>query len=224
MRNIRLGYGSEYQLLRFLGYHRNELDDRIQEVTGSNEPIRWLDYPRKEGTSYQDREYKNVEVFRDEPNYQAIQKAWKRVWPSRGNSQNWDGVFKQGDIWYIVEAKANNKEVYQTCKAKPHGGYSQILRAFVETCNGNTELAQRWIDSNCYQLANRMAFIHFCQTHNIEVRLCLICFIYGYNNDNRIEVESMDQWIRIWNEEYDTLSLTDEQKNCIKQVFINCKN
>ena len=41
---MALGYGSEYQLLRYLGHHRNYLNDEIRKVIGEG-PIMWLDYP-----------------------------------------------------------------------------------------------------------------------------------------------------------------------------------
>ena len=34
MAEMALGYGSEYQLLRFLGHHRIELDKEIKKVLG----------------------------------------------------------------------------------------------------------------------------------------------------------------------------------------------
>jgi len=47
-----LGYGSEFQLLRFLGHHRQELDENIIKNTNINESLlyhmEWLDYPKNE--------------------------------------------------------------------------------------------------------------------------------------------------------------------------------
>ena len=45
MAEMALGYGSEYQLLRYLGHHRNFLDSKIKEATKSDSPIEWMDYP-----------------------------------------------------------------------------------------------------------------------------------------------------------------------------------
>ena len=45
MAEIGLGYGSEFQLMRFLGHHRNELYKLIHEATHTSEPIEWMDYP-----------------------------------------------------------------------------------------------------------------------------------------------------------------------------------
>ena len=45
MADIGYGYGSEWHLLRFLGYHRNALDSPILRATGGQE-IEWLDFPQ----------------------------------------------------------------------------------------------------------------------------------------------------------------------------------
>lgn len=45
MAEMALGYGSEYQLLRFLGHHRNFLNNEISEVLNTEEQIYWLDFP-----------------------------------------------------------------------------------------------------------------------------------------------------------------------------------
>lgn len=44
MAEMAIGYGSEYQLLRYLGHHRNFLNGEINKVIGSG-GIEWLDYP-----------------------------------------------------------------------------------------------------------------------------------------------------------------------------------
>jgi hypothetical protein len=37
------GYGSEWQLLRFLGYHRDHLNDAIRSKVPNSEVLDWLD-------------------------------------------------------------------------------------------------------------------------------------------------------------------------------------
>ena len=50
MAEMALGYGSENQLLRFLGHHRNELEQYILKHTKINDhleySLEWLDYPK----------------------------------------------------------------------------------------------------------------------------------------------------------------------------------
>jgi hypothetical protein len=44
MAQMGLGYGSEYQLLRFLGHHREELEGIILR---SAYELKWLNYPKE---------------------------------------------------------------------------------------------------------------------------------------------------------------------------------
>ena len=40
MAEMGLGYGSEYQLMRFLGHHRDDLDKMIQNAIGQTGEIK----------------------------------------------------------------------------------------------------------------------------------------------------------------------------------------
>lgn len=223
MSKIGWGYGSEYQLLRYLGHHRNYLDREIKNVTGSDSPIQWLDYPVNIKSKSLDGELKNIECFKDEPFYESLRSKWKTFWPQTGNSHNWDGIFIQDGIWYFVEAKAHTGEAHQRCSAKEYGGKPRILQAFIPTCEGNKTLAKQWLESDCYQLANRLAFIHFCKTNGINAKLCLISFLNG-NKRSRKEVHNTETWDKVWEEEYSTLSLTKTQRDDILRVYIECNN
>jgi hypothetical protein len=44
MGKIGYGYGSEWHLLRYLGYHRDYLQNSILQITGGSH-IQWLDFP-----------------------------------------------------------------------------------------------------------------------------------------------------------------------------------
>ena len=63
MAEIGLGYGSEFQLMRFLGHHRNELNDLIHKATNTNELIEWLDFPYKDKKKSGDGEWIGIECF-----------------------------------------------------------------------------------------------------------------------------------------------------------------
>ena len=128
MAEMALGYGSEYQLLRFLGHHRNFLNKEISKVLNTKDQIYWLDYPSNFERLSLDGEFKDIECFQDN----AIAEKWKIYWPSRGNSQNWDGIFKIKDTWYFVEAKAHISEVESSCGASDESK-KIIKNAFAET-------------------------------------------------------------------------------------------
>ena len=52
MAEMAIGYGSEYQLLRYLGHHRRFLFQKIKDVIHTQEEIEWIDYPVDEKLCY----------------------------------------------------------------------------------------------------------------------------------------------------------------------------
>lgn len=220
MAEMKIGYGSEYQLLRYLGHHRKFLYEEITKVVGVGE-IDWLDYPNDLNRDSRDGELKGIECFRKLINFDEIEKQWKVFWPQSGNAHNWDGIFIQNGIWYFVEAKANLKEANQKCSAESKESIEIITQAFEETC-GCRKLAEEWQSSNCYQLANRLAFIHFCKKVGIKAKLLYISFINGYDFNPQKNVDNKLAWENKWNEEYKTLRLTDDLKSNIVNIYIDC--
>ena len=220
MAEIKIGYGSEYQLLRYLGHHRNYFFDEIRKVIGDGE-IEWLDYPNDLKRDSRDGELKGIECFEKLSNYKTIKDEWCRFWPQSGNAHNWDGIFIQNGVWYFVEAKANLEEANQECKAKSKDSIETIQLAFEETC-GNRQLAEVWQLSDCYQLANRLAFIHFCSKVGIEAKLVYVSFINGYDSNLLRNVEKKEIWEKKWQEEYESLQLTETLTSNIFHVFIDC--
>ena len=224
MAEMGLGYGSEFQLLRYLGHHRNYLNDKIRKVIGDG-TIEWLDYPIDLKRDSRDGELCGIDCFKNLSNYKDILKEWKKYWPQRGNSHNWDGIFiqngKNGRTWYFVEAKAHLEEANQECSAKSTVSIEKIINAFENTC-GNKPLAEEWQKSNCYQLANRLAFINFCKKVGIPAKLLYISFVNGYGINPEKNVTRKDDWKAKWDKEFDCLQLTKEQKSNIKRVYIDC--
>ena len=220
MAEMKIGYGSEYQLLRYLGHHRNYLFDEIRKVIGYGE-IEWLDYPIDLHRDSRDGELKGIECFNILPNFEEIKKKWTNFWPQRGNAHNWDGIFIQKGIWYFVEAKAHLEEAKQKCSAESSSSIEKIDKAFEKTC-GNKDRAIKWRKSNSYQLANRLAFIHFCMEMGISAKLLYISFINGYESNPSKNVICPKDWDIKWNEEYKELDLTEELKSAIYHVYIDC--
>ncbi len=46
MGKMGFGYGSEYQLMRYMGRHLNEFNKQVQELLGSDDNINWYDFNR----------------------------------------------------------------------------------------------------------------------------------------------------------------------------------
>src|SRR5258708_4570974 len=133
MAKMGYGYGSEWHLLRYLGYHRNELDKKIIESTGGQR-IEWLDSRFKQSNKplQDDQEWERMDFIDDK----AVQEKWQRFWPRTGTSQNWDAIGKlyfDGETHLLlVEAKAHLKELESQCGA---GNNSKeiIRKAFADT-------------------------------------------------------------------------------------------
>jgi hypothetical protein len=119
MGKIGYGYGSEWHMLRYLGYHRNWLNCEILKLTGGRR-ISWIDhlFSRKHQPLENDRELVGVE-FIDHQNVEAL---WQQYWPQSGQAQNWDAVgqihFNDRVEWLLVEAKGHRGEVVSSCGAR----------------------------------------------------------------------------------------------------------
>jgi hypothetical protein len=98
----------------------------------------------------------------------------KAFWPRRG--PQWDALAtdESGRV-FLFEAKAHAAEMSSTCAA---GAASRriITRSLdlVKSALGVDETAD-WI-AGYYQYANRLAHLHFLQTHGVDARLVFLYF------------------------------------------------
>ena len=63
MAEIGCGYGSEFQLMRFLGHHRQDLNKMIKDATGNSGDIQWLDFPYDDNRISGDGELKGIKTL-----------------------------------------------------------------------------------------------------------------------------------------------------------------
>jgi hypothetical protein len=198
------GYGSEFHLLRYLGYHRHKLNQELENQTGLR-VTDWLDFAfgRKEKP---DCEWKGVDFLDSTPNVKA---AWLDFWPQSGNVPNWDAVGRlesdSGLEYLLVEAKAHVEELHSTCAAKKAnkengldklsnaarvnkaGGLNKIKGALNATIkvNGFSADVEDWL-SPYYQYANRLTVLHFLLQHAISARLVFIYFYGDHWGDKKL--------------------------------------
>ncbi len=232
MAEMALGYGSEYQLLRYLGHHRNFLDSKIKEATKSDSPIEWMDYPVSTKRHSLDGEYEGIKFFGHHKNTQGklkfIQDEWVKFWPQKGSSQNWDGVFWQDNILYLVEAKAHLDEMKSEGTNAGEKSINKIINAFYLTCK-DMELAKKWAKSRYYQLANRLAFVYFCNSIiKINAKLCYIYFINGFKNgyiqERNYNVVNEAVFVQAIEKEYEELQINQNEelkKYILDPIFID---
>ena len=182
MGKLGYGYGSEWQLLFYLGRHRDELNHAIIEAIlaysgsysdndtysvsttyPSHISIYWLDYPWTGNSTrfQQTREWKNIEFT----NKLSISNEWANFWPSKGNSQNWDAVgiieLNGAYEWLLIEAKAHTNELESRKWPTPKSlGYKKIDAAFTNTQSYLNIINQNWFGRD-YQYANHLAALYF---------------------------------------------------------------
>ena len=227
-----LGYGSEYQLLRFLGHHRQELEQYILKQTNLNENLlyqmEWLDFPKDETRKSLDGEHKGIDFLPVSLKNKIINN-WKIFWPKKG--QNWDAILyltpivpkpELEDKWVIVEAKAHLKELESSCKAENEESIKKIetaLEATKKHFNINTD--KSWM-KQYYQLANRLAFVSFMLENGINCSLLNIYFINGWTKDSKKNVLKVNDWKKAIQTEYSYLGINSDAKKYISEVFIEC--
>ncbi len=192
MSTIGYGYGSEFHLLRFLGYHRNALNQAIEDAIPRSAVLDWLDFAFESNPStlagepprQLDKEFKGLD-FLTGPEKARLTPILPDFWPTTGNLPNWDAVGKirvaGEEAWLIVEAKSHLAELRSTCGAKPEdqgGGRDKIIRAFRRTQSklGVTVRPEAWL-SPYYQFCNRVAFLDFLIEQGVPTRLLFLYFL-----------------------------------------------
>ena len=101
MGKIGHGYGNEWHLLRYLGYHRNALEEEILSKIGGDRST-WLDFKfsNRNEPLKRDQEWKGLDFLNKE-----TQKEWKTWWPQTGNVQNWDAV---GEFTMVIQKNGSS--------------------------------------------------------------------------------------------------------------------
>ena len=169
-------YGSEFHLLRYMGRHRNRLNASVAAATAAT-AVEWLDVPPDPGKPWGDGEWKGLNFIRSD---EAVQSAWRKVWPARGNPPNWDAVGKVRIAdrweWLLVEAKANEQELASSCSASERGGLNLITETLARTKQAlGVAEDKNWLNGY-YQYANRLAVLNFLRDQQIPAHLLFIYF------------------------------------------------
>ena len=233
---MRLGYGSEFQLLRFLGHHRLELEDAIRKQTSIEGSLTWFDFPKdlsENPRSSLDKEYMGIEFLADIASYEVLKQKWNDYWPHK--SQYWDGIIlninKTSWQYILVEAKAHLGELESDSQAENEQSIAKINRAFeITKMRFGISNSKDW--SKCYyQAANRLAFINFMLENGIKASLLNIYFINGWKKRDLDEtraiiedksVKTEDEWKEKINEQYTYLGFNNNAKKYIQEVFLEC--
>jgi len=240
MAQIGHGYGSEWQLLRMLGHHREYFYKELRSQIGlpPNAEIHWLDYGWDSTTVSGDKEYKKGEFFEKIKEIFTSKVVSSIKEDSFGAilNQNWDGIFWVDKTVYIVEAKAHLKEIISDCQSDKPESLDVIEEYFKETRDRFGISSDNDWKKTYYQMANRIAFLALLKKHFIDAKLVNIYFLNGYEKKIKNPVSgkyytiqnknaTKDEWIKAIKKEEDYLGvskLVGKDKDII-HVFINCK-
>ena len=204
MGKIGFGYGSEWHLLHWLAYHRDEFNGVIEQailspsqtfgdkytfaypnpLPQSPSTITWLDFPwtGDDLVMNERREWEGIEFVSDP----SIVTAWSSFWPRPrkgvGKQQCWDAVAKRllgaQEEWILVEAKAHEGELRgKGCQAKgaSRSLIENTLLNTMSTLAVPTQFKDAWLGPY-YQYANRLAALYFLQQQGISARLVNVYF------------------------------------------------
>ena len=204
MGTIGCGYGSEWHLLRYLGYHRLVLDAEVLRITGALS-VQWIDckFSNKREPLLDDQEWSGV-AFIDDPD---VKGAYALYWATTGKRPCWDAIGElqtdKGEEWILVEAKAHTGELSSACAAtNKKNGLDIITRALEATASevtNNGIPTSAWL-RDYYQYANRLATLHFLTSRTVQPVPAHVLFIYFYGDkrpDNHFCPASAAEWTPI---------------------------
>ena len=226
MGEMALGYGSEFHLLRWLGRHRRLFTEKVCEAAPRGwKHIDWLDFGFADGRLVPDSELCGIDFLpagseerkRVAHEIKDGQYKWANV-PSE-RMMNWDAVGIADDGTYILaEAKAPTEEIGGKCKAKSKKSRSQIEHALSLpiSCFG-VKSDVNWIDSDYYQLANRLYMVSLLERCGLKAVFLYILFFgdkfpgrakatcpTGMDDDKELDIRG---WRGVLDDEYKALEL-----------------
>ena len=250
MGTIGYTYGSEWHLLRYLGYHRDRLDEAVKNAIPGIRVIRWLDMDFRRGDAPPDpgcysrtaempgrrprprrldREMTGIDFLPAEE-LAKVQPAWANYWPQTGTPPNWDAV-AEAEIdgtshWLLVEAKSHLREVISFCGAQGTS-LDMISAAFTQTIEriGSDVQAVDWFGPY-YQFCNRLAVLSFLDEQKIPAKILFIHFLGDVFPAGRQPVcpEAEEGWMPLLNamDKHVGWSDTDENQlnSHVHQVFL----
>lgn len=226
MGQMALGYGSEFHLLRWLGRHRNEFDNRIKKLLEFDNVI-WLDFDFDSSKLIPDNELIGISFLDKDPNYRELLATWKREWPQTGNKMNWDlvGYSIQNDkkTWILIEAKAHIDELKQKCGSSSDHSKNKIkcaLETAAENYNVKFDENNSWMEQY-YQLANRIYILDLLMRHNIETKLVNIYFIGDKVFKSRKSPQNEQEWETPINDMKKYLGINNAHSLPIYDLFLH---
>lgn len=224
MSNMGHGYGSEFHLLRWMGRHRTELNERLKPIFGSSS-IQWKDFHFCSDRFIPDAELIGLEFLQGNPSYRHVCDCFGKgaiSWPQRGELMNWDAVGLVGDTYILCEAKAHLEEVERKYDPGNSSSIEQRERAFsfAKEKFGASPDAD-WMH-NFYQMANRLYIIALLEECGVPAILLNIYFC-GDKHKDWVCPQTPEEWEPLLREELETLKLDKNNPffaSHVKNIFL----
>ena len=213
---LALGYGSKYQLLRMLGWHRNDFNNAIAIVAGIDSDINWLDFSFN---GPEDKELLNFDFIPE------LKNEWRKYWACGVSGLNWDAVGKTHDgIYVLIEAKAHVGELKSSAGGKKQSKKNNniVINSFLKKYHIN-KAAEDW-NKDCYQLANRLIALDFLNSKGFKAKLVYVLFENRYEfNSSSNKSASRDEWLKAFNDELVLAGIKDtEVEKFVNVCVYNC--
>lgn len=137
-------------------------------------------------------------------------------WPEHG--PQWDALGKSSDKGVVlVEAKSHLEELTSSCQASD--GSLPKIRASLAAAKDRFQaaVAADWL-TGYYQYANRLAHLHFLQSHGVPAHLAFVYFIKDHEMKGPASVL---EWKQQLSTVYSALGLGNEDLPGVCNVFID---
>jgi hypothetical protein len=133
-------------------------------------PVEWLSPLKSDGyAEYRDRAFLRL------VGHEGVAADLATFWPARG--PQWDALGKTGDKIVLVEAKAHVAELLSPpCQAGPQS-LARIEAALARVRADLGAVGGAAWTHTFYQLANRLAHLHFLRSMGIDAHLLLVGFV-----------------------------------------------
>jgi len=177
--------GSLKWIQRAVNERPDVIDSLILPSIAGATRIEWLSpLSSDEFAEYRDH------AFLERIGHLELADALADFWPTRG--PQWDALGRTdtGEV-ILVEAKAHIDEMFSSGSQASTESLKQITDAFDQTVSAfGAKPVIDWTGP-LYQIANRLAHLHFLIEHGVSTRLVFVCFV----GDAEMEgPETADEW------------------------------
>ena len=224
MGKIGYGYGSEWQLMRMLGRHREYFDSLVlksyqyNESISNQHKIEWFDFKFK---GLMDSELLGEDLFNllnISCKYNILKKA------------NWDCIGKIDDTYLLGEAKGHIGELFKTDKSgaskDSKDAYLELVDEIMSVYRINVSYREKWINDG-FQLGNRIATQYFLEKNNINCLILYILFLEdwlidlsGKTLDASYSVKSIDDWMDAFKKQFKKLGFSFKRDKDLLSKFM----